>query len=151
MEIESDPLNRNSSELEYNKTVERINVVYDQPSTIIQYEANNSNQYKDESSFIIWSIIGNLLCWSACGVSLLCSIPALVFSLYTRYWFKHDNKIKAKRYSLIAYILNILTCIVLILAFSVFYIFNLKGYMLFKLKTLGLLHSFGTNTTTKIP
>lgn len=82
------------------------------------------------NTFLLWSIFSNLFCWSSCGLTLFCSCPALVFSFLTRSHVKHDDLRRASRFSQSAYIFNILTAIFLILAFSLFYIFNLKTYIM---------------------
>lgn len=82
------------------------------------------------NTFLVWSLFSNLFCWSSCGLTLFCSCPALIFSCLARSHVKHDDLRRAGRFSQSAYIFNILTAIFLILAFSLFYIFNLKAYIM---------------------
>lgn len=108
-----------------------------QKSTSITLQPNENGILKVEASddkdlsppsFLLWSILNNALCWTACGFSLFCSIPALIFSLCTKSVYGNDER-RAKRFSLSAYIFNIMTCIFLMLSFSLFYIFNLRSFM----------------------
>jgi hypothetical protein len=97
---------------------------------------DSDSRYSDKkttsqpSTFLLWSIFGNLFCWSSCGLTLFCSCPALVFSLLVRSHGKNDDMRRANRFSRSAYIFNMLTAIFLVLAFSLFYVFNLKTYFM---------------------
>lgn len=73
---------------------------------------------KETQTFLIWSIINNFCCFFTCGLTLCCSLPALVFSLNVKSAVKRNNKNATKRNSLLAFLFNITTG-VSILAFFV--------------------------------
>lgn len=155
MDIEKEPFNLNNgvSRKSYeDETTQLKNVLQPQSSIKLQFESNDSGHHTNKPSFLIWSVIGNSLCWTACGVTLLCSIPALVFSLCTRSSLPHD-KTRAKRCSSLAYVFNIITFIFLILIFSIFYIFNFQKYLIFEFKKSVLFQNstIEANSTSVMP
>lgn len=93
-------------------------------------DGRSTTYTQSPNTFLLWSIFSNLFCWSSCGLTLFCSCPALIFSCLARSHVMHDDLRRAGRFSQSAYIFNILTATFLILAFSIFYIFNLKEYIM---------------------
>ncbi len=95
-------------------------------STIIyppeRNEATTQNKLLDESEqqsaprdYMVWSVIGNVCCMCTCMFTLLCSIPALIFSLNTKENVKIGDFSKAKKNSLFSFLCNSLTALTIIL------------------------------------
>ncbi len=75
------------------------------------------------SNFLIWSILNNICCICTCGLTLICSIPALVFSINVDSGQKQGNKEMAKRNSILAFIMNTTTVVSITIIFIVSFIF----------------------------
>ena len=81
---------------------------------------NNSSQLKNISSYFKWSIFNVLFCLVTGSIGLLCSIPALVYSLKTDKSLTDGHLNNATKYSAYAKAFNKLTSIfVFINIFSV--------------------------------
>ena len=71
------------------------------------------------NSYMLLSVLANVCCLFSCMASLVCSLPALVFSLNTRESIKIGDLQKAKKTSALALVFNFLTGLFIILVFVI--------------------------------
>lgn len=94
-----------------------------QPEKVEKPLLESSAEETKAQSFLVWSILGNICCLFTCGLTLCCSIPALVFSLNVNSGVKRNDKKCIKRNSVLAFFANIITATSILLIFIVSLVF----------------------------
>ncbi len=85
--------------------------------------ANECDEIEPVNNFLIWSIINNVCCICTCGLTLICSIPALVFSLNVDTERKRRKNGAAKRNSVLAFLMNTATLVSIFILITISIIF----------------------------